>query len=139
MIAQLLPEDRLKFVQEYKDRIPGISVAGIKEDIIANSARIDVKGILTEYQDVIPKETLVDIINALPLEDRVTLVRACNLTKDQVDSIVAFSEKNGDNVNVFRRAQLLLELRGGFQQNEVVDNSVPNKTRPKRRNRRRDE
>lgn len=127
VIQELPVLDQLKFASEYKEKIPMIAVKKIEEAMANSEEQLDTKDILVNYQGILSRDSIVALINAQPFEDKMELVKSCNLSKEEKDAVIAFAKKQnkGASVSFLELATSVAELER--KNNVEEENNFPQK------------
>ncbi len=120
VIAGLLLPDQLKFASEFKEKMPMIAVEKIEEAMFNSEEELDTKNILANYQGILSRNAIIDLINAQPFEEKMELIKSCNLSEKEKTTVIAFAkrENKGSNVSFLKLAMSAAELERNGEINE---------------------
>ena len=125
VISRLPLMDRLEFAKRYQDTITISKLTGISEEVVENTQNLDIKKLLTEYQDFISTQDMIGIINTVPFKQRIELIKVCDLDEEQKKEIIKYAQENGEqNVSFLELATTKAELakmKGNTQQYSQQD------------------
>lgn len=109
VLSNLSLLDRLDFIKIYKEKIEMQELNGISQEVIGHE--LNIRDFLLEYQDIIPTQDITNIINSVPIKERVELMKICNISEEQKGEIIEYAQnENIGNTTFLELAVTKAEL-----------------------------
>ena len=123
--------DRLKFIKKYRNAIfknnhlENIEKLDIGIDIVKNKENLNLEEVLIQYRNIISEEDIVYIIEQMPEQERIKLIKDCALSKESIDKIIEYTISEKGNCSTLEKIKFSEDLKFAVYEKNAT-NSINN-------------